>query len=89
MKLDSREQTVLVTCMLVTFVTGSIHAFSVLLAPLETLLALPRAEVSLFYSLALVFLTGSVLFGYLVYPRFSPPSFASLACTMAGVITSC
>ena len=53
--------------MLVTFVLGSVHAFSVFLAPLESLLDLPRSEVSLIYSFALVSITLSVTFGYRIY----------------------
>ncbi len=53
--------------MLVTFVFGSVHAYSVLIVPLETGLALTRAEVSLVYSLALLAITLAVLFGYRIY----------------------
>lgn len=53
--------------MLVTFVLGSVHAYSVLIVPLEGRLALSRSEVSLIYSLALVAITVAVLFGYRVY----------------------
>ena len=53
--------------MLVTFVLGSVHAFSVFIAPLEALLGLPRSEVSLIYSLALVAITTAVLLGYRIY----------------------
>ncbi len=70
--------------MLVTFVTGSIHAFSVFLVPLETLLQAPRAKISLIYSFALIFLTVSVLFGYLVYGRIRPEIMIILACLGAG-----
>ena len=71
--------------MLVTFVTGSIHAFSVFLVPLETLLQAPRAKVSLIYSFALIFLTISVLFGYLIYGRVRPATMIFLACLGAGI----
>jgi hypothetical protein len=50
--------------MLVTFVLGSVHAFSVFIVPLETRLQLPRSEISLIYSFALVALTLAVLLGY-------------------------
>lgn len=53
--------------MLVTFVLGSVHAFSVFLVPLETLLQQSRSEISLVYSLALVALTLAVLLGYRIY----------------------
>ena len=53
--------------MLVTFVLGSVHAFSVLLLPLENLLQLPRAQISLVYSFALVAITIAVTVGYRIY----------------------
>jgi len=70
--------------MLVTLIGGSIHAFSVYLLPLEQLLDLPRAQVSLFYSLALVFLTLSVLLGYKIYDFFSPATMIVGASICAG-----
>ena len=62
----------LLASMLVTLVLGSVHAFSVFIAPLERLLLLPRSEVSLIYSLALVALTLAVLLGYRVYHLLAP-----------------
>jgi OFA family oxalate/formate antiporter-like MFS transporter len=53
--------------MLVTFVLGSVHAFSVFLVPFETLLQQPRSEISLIYSFALIALTTAVLIGYRIY----------------------
>jgi OFA family oxalate/formate antiporter-like MFS transporter len=53
--------------MLITFVLGSVHAFSVFLVPLEQLLQLPRSEVSLLYSFALVAITLAVTIGYRIY----------------------
>jgi OFA family oxalate/formate antiporter-like MFS transporter len=53
--------------MLVTFVLGSVHAFSVFLAPLEMQLGLPRSQISLIYSFALVAITLSVTLGYRIY----------------------
>jgi len=73
--------------MLVTFVLGSVHAFSVFIAPLEALLQLPRANISLVYSLALVALTISVLLGYRVYHRLAPPGMVLLTCLCAATGT--
>ncbi len=53
--------------MVVTFVLGSVHAFSVFIVSLEELLELPRSEISLIYSFALVAITLAVLLGYRVY----------------------
>ena len=55
--------------MLVTLALGSVHGFSVLLVPLQRSLELPRAQVSLVYSLALVAITLSVFAGYRWYTR--------------------
>jgi len=57
----------LAASMLVTFVLGSVHAFSVFIAPLEILLGLARSQISLVYSLALVAITLSVTVGYRIY----------------------
>ena len=54
---------VLIATALVAAVLGSIHAFSVFLAPLEATFGLSRATVSLTYSLALVALTLVVTIG--------------------------
>ena len=82
--MKAHQVSLLLVAMLVTFVTGSIHSFSVFLVPFEQLLGLDRAEVSLFYSLALVFLTVSVLLGHHIYERFSPFLLVTSSCLMAG-----
>ncbi len=60
----SNTRLTLLASMLVTFVLGSVHAFSVFLVPLETLLQQTRSEISLIYSFAL---TLAVLLGYRAY----------------------
>ena len=57
---------------MVSMALGSIHAFSVFLAPLEIAFGTSRATVSLIYSFGLVFLTATVLFGPTVYSRLQP-----------------
>lgn len=74
----------LAASMLVTFVLGSVHAYSVFIAPLEQLLLLPRSEVSLIYSLALVTLTLAVLLGYRVYPLLAPARLILITCLTAA-----
>ena len=69
----------LLASMLVTFVLGSVHAFSVFLVPLETLLQQSRSEISLIYSFALVALTLAVLLGYRIYGLM--PSWLLVLCT--------
>jgi OFA family oxalate/formate antiporter-like MFS transporter len=63
----NRSTQILIASMLVTFVLGSVHAFSVFLAPLEMLLGLARSQISLIYSFALVAITLSVTVGYRIY----------------------
>ena len=63
----NRTTQILLASMLVTFVLGSVHAFSVFLAPLEVQLGLPRSQISLIYSFALVAITLSVTLGYRIY----------------------
>lgn len=52
---------------------GTVHAFSVLLTPLEQQFATSRGAVSLTYSIALVCLTGAVLFGPRLFHRVQAP----------------
>lgn len=81
----ARGYVVLIASMLVTFVLGSVHAFSVFIVPLESLLNLPRSDISLIYSLALVAITVSVLFGYLIYARLSAWLLVLLTCLLAAL----
>jgi len=70
--------------MLVTFVLGSVHAFSVFIVPLENLLLLPRSEISLIYSFALVALTLAVLLGYRIYALLPSWWLVLLTCLLAA-----
>ncbi len=78
-----RGYLILIASMLVTFVLGSVHAFSVFIVPLEGLMSLPRSEVSLIYSFALVAITLSVLFGYLIYARLPAWLLVLFTCLLA------
>lgn len=51
---------------------GTIYAFSVFLKPMESLLAISRAQMSLVFALAAITLTVSMLFTPRLYRRFSP-----------------
>ena len=75
---------ILIASMLVTFVLGSVHAFSVFIVPLENLLQLPRSEISLIYSLTLVSITISVLFGYRIYSLVAAWLLVFLTCLLAA-----
>ena len=69
---NPQGHTVLFAVSMVSMALGSIHAFSVFLAPLEIAFGTSRATVSLIYSFGLVFLTATVLFGPTVYSRLQP-----------------
>jgi OFA family oxalate/formate antiporter-like MFS transporter len=70
--------------MLVTFVLGSVHAFSVFIVSFEALLGLPRSEISLIYSFALVAITLAVLFGYRFYNLFAAWWLIFITCLIAA-----
>ena len=76
---------VLLSASLVSVVLGSIHAFSVFLAPLETQFSATRPIISLTYSIALVTLTLAVLFGPRIYHRWSAARFMLMACVLASI----
>lgn len=82
--MKKRELQILAGCMAVTLVLGTIHSFSVFLIPLETLLTATRAAVSMLYSVALVFLTLAVLWGYRIYSAANPAWLVLFACTAAA-----
>ncbi len=71
--------------MVLTLTLGSVHAFSVFLAPMEEAFSASRAEVSLTYSLALVCLTLAVLGGHRVFGLLKPPLFALISCALAAL----
>lgn len=70
--------------MSLTFVLGSIHAFSVFLQPWESLLSASRSEVSLIYSFALMALTASVLLGHLVFGKMNAAVLSLVICLVAS-----
>jgi MFS transporter, OFA family, oxalate/formate antiporter len=74
----------LIAALLLTGSLGSVHAFSVLVAPLETRFGASRADVSLTYSMALISLTVAVLIGHRIYHRMTPALIGAGACVMAA-----
>ena len=80
----SQSSQVLLAASIVSTVLGSIHAFSILMVPLETLFVTTRSAVSLTYSLALVSLSIAVLLGHLVYGKVSPATFLMASCSLAA-----
>lgn len=83
---QSRYSGVFVLCagMVLMLILGSIHAFSVFLEPLETSFAASRTAVSATYSLALGFLTLSVLFGHHIYQRLHPEILVAVICILGA-----
>jgi MFS transporter, OFA family, oxalate/formate antiporter len=75
----------LIGALLLTFSLGSVHAFSVVVAPFEARFAADRADISLTYSLALVCLTVAVLLGHRIYDRFHPALIGAGACLVAAM----
>lgn len=76
---------VLLAAILLSGALGSVHAFSVFIAPLESALGATRAEVSLIYSLAIVSLTVVMLFGHASHTRIAPPRLALSTCLVAAL----
>jgi OFA family oxalate/formate antiporter-like MFS transporter len=64
---------------------GTVHAFSVFVAPFEQVFGASRSSVSLTYSLALVCLTIAVLAGHTFYARWSAARFL-IGATILGVV---
>ena len=83
----SQSSLVLLAAAIVSAALGSIHAFSILLVPLETLFLTTRSAVSLTYSLALVSLSIAVLLGHRIYGRSSPAAIVMAACMLAAIGT--
>ena len=73
-----RSRGALAAAVLLSFMLGSIHAYSLFIAPLEAKLDAGRSEVSLVYSLALLCLTAAVLVGHRLFRRLSPGSLTLL-----------
>ena len=81
----TRSLQIVLAGMLVTLVLGSVHAFSVFLQPLESNLQLPRGDISLVYSIALVSITLAVTVGYRTYGLLAPGWLVSITGLVAAV----
>lgn len=75
---------VLLSALALSLGLGSIHAFSVLLEPLERQFAASRAEIAPAYAIGLASLTLAVLLGHRLYSLLSPALLASLTCLAAA-----
>ncbi len=69
---------------LLAFILGSLHAFSVLLLPMETEFDVSRGAASMTYSIALIALAAAVLTGYKLYTRIAPPAYVVMTGTLAA-----
>jgi MFS transporter, OFA family, oxalate/formate antiporter len=81
-KIDSP---VLVACLLLSFLFGSVHGFSVFVEPMERIFAVSRSSVSLTYSIALMSLTVAVLIGHRIFALIPIRVFAPVVVIAASV----
>ncbi len=79
-----RRTLVLSSALLLSLGLGSIHAFSVLLDPLEQHFVASRAEIAPAYAIGLASLTLAVLFGHRLYALLPPAILALLTCLLAA-----
>lgn len=82
-------RTVLIVTALVSLVMGTVHAFSVFIAPLEASFGAPRATVSLAYAVSLVAIAVAVLLGRWIYPVARPHVLLCAACGVAALGAAC
>ena len=76
---------VIAAAVLLMTVLGSMYAWSVFILPLEDSLQVPRADVSLIFSLATLTFTMGMLVAPLLYPRLSPARLALGIAALAGL----
>ena len=76
---------VLLAALLLCFVLGSVHAFSVFIEPMEQAFSASRSSVSLTYSFALVALTFAVLTGHRTFTLLRPARFVALVCLLGAI----
>ena len=81
-KIDSR---ILLACLLLSFVFGSVHGFSVFIEPMENAFLASRSSVSLTYSIALMSLTAAVLTGHHFFGLLSIRLFAVSVIILASI----
>jgi MFS family permease len=80
-----RSLTTLAGAALLNGCFGTLHAFSVLLAPLEQALGASRGAVSLIYATAIVMITVAVLVSHRAFARVAP-AFLALALGVVGAV---
>ena len=74
----NKQSLVFISCLLITFCMGSIHAFSTLIENIELQINAGRMASSLIYSTALISVTAAVFFGHTIYRKLSPSRIITL-----------
>ena len=80
-----RARKELAVCLLVSFLFGMLHIFSIFVLPLEAAFDTGRAAISFSYSLAIVCLALSVMWGHRFYGRFSPTKIFVFALVLGAI----
>ena len=80
-----RQRLAFVAAIAVNPALGSLYAWSIFLEPLEFALSLPRAELSIVFSVAVVFFTGGMVFGPAVYRLVATPILAALVTLLCAI----
>ena len=89
--LDKNKQSlVIISCLLITFCMGTIHAFSTLIEGIELQINAGRMASSLIYSTGLISVTVAVFFGSALYRKLSPSLIIALIAILPliGVLIS-
>ncbi len=68
----NKQSLVIISCLLITFCMGTIHAFSTLIESIELQINAGRMASSLIYSTGLISVTVAVFFGSTLYRKLSP-----------------
>ena len=86
----NKQSLVFISCLLITFCMGSIHAFSTLIESIELQINAGRMASSLIYSTGLISVTVAVFFGSALYRKLSPSLIIALIAILPliGVLIS-
>jgi OFA family oxalate/formate antiporter-like MFS transporter len=86
----NKQSLVIISCLLITFCMGTIHAFSTLIESIELQINAGRMASSLIYSTGLISVTVAVFFGSALYRKLSPSLIIALIAILPliGVLIS-
>ena len=86
----NKQSIVIISCLLITFCMGTIHAFSTLIESIELQINAGRMASSLIYSTGLISVTVAVFFGSALYRKLSPSLIIALIAILPliGVLIS-